>query len=573
MSRREAWLSALAVFVVALVVRAWAAASIEFPKPEDTAYYVGVARNFVEGRGLVSDAIWSYHTQPLVFPKPAFEIWMPLPAFLAAIGIWLSGAAAPIPFDLAYRAAQPPFVIAGSLVAVLAWRLAADVAAERGLPAGRARTVALGTGLAAGVYLPLVLHSALTDSTMVFAALALACLLLMARVLRDPRGARWRDPRTMALGACLGLAALTRNEFVFLALAWVWFAWRLPAERLGDRPWPARLRLVATVAVVSLALYAPWMARNWAEFGTPLPGQAISNALSVTGFDIFAWDDPPTLDRYLALGPAALLEQRVVGLWHNLSAVLLLLGLPVAVAGVLALPWQARGAALRPLVVYAAAAFLVTGLVFPVATTWGTFLHAAAPVHVLVLLAALLALDGLIVRVGAWRGWTRPVAWLGPCLAVFGSTVFLLAFVPQFAAQSVGTARIYTALAERMAAIGEPFVPFGDTIYIHDYPIWLAETARVRTLALPDESPADVLDLAAAFPGTAWLIMSRDDHGDWPAILDGPGPDRACFREVDLGTPPDGEAAAALALVRVFRIVCTTPDGLAPTVREGRDSP
>ena len=65
MSRREAWLSAGAVFALALVVRAVAAATLSFPVPEDTAYYAGVARNLVEGRGLVSDALWSYGTPPL----------------------------------------------------------------------------------------------------------------------------------------------------------------------------------------------------------------------------------------------------------------------------------------------------------------------------------------------------------------------------------------------------------------------------------------------------------------------------------------------------------------------------
>ena len=43
-SRREAWLSVLLVFGVAIGVRILAAAIIGFPKPEDTAYYVGVAR-------------------------------------------------------------------------------------------------------------------------------------------------------------------------------------------------------------------------------------------------------------------------------------------------------------------------------------------------------------------------------------------------------------------------------------------------------------------------------------------------------------------------------------------------
>ena len=109
---------------------------------------------------------------------------------------------------------------------------------------------------------------------------------------------------------------------------WAWLAWRL-----RDEPRPVRLRLIAVVAVVSLLVFAPWAVRNWAVFGNPLPGQAISNAMSVTGFDIFAWNDPPTLSRYLAVGPAGLLEMRLTGIAHNLFNVLLLLGIPMSVIG------------------------------------------------------------------------------------------------------------------------------------------------------------------------------------------------------------------------------------------------
>ena len=49
MTRREAWLTAVGLFAVALLVRAVFAAQIVFPKPEDTAYYVGVARNLRRG--------------------------------------------------------------------------------------------------------------------------------------------------------------------------------------------------------------------------------------------------------------------------------------------------------------------------------------------------------------------------------------------------------------------------------------------------------------------------------------------------------------------------------------------
>ena len=79
-----------------------------------------------------------------------------------------------------FAAAQVSSVLVGLVVPVLAWRLAADVAEERGLPAGRGPVLAIGAGLTAAVYLPLLLHSTLPDSTMLFAVLALAAGLLMA---------------------------------------------------------------------------------------------------------------------------------------------------------------------------------------------------------------------------------------------------------------------------------------------------------------------------------------------------------------------------------------------------------
>ena len=133
MTRREAWLTALGLFAIALAVRVVAASPIAFPKPEDTAYYVGVARNLVEGgagRGLVSDALWSFGTPPLVFPRPAFEVWLPLPSLLAAIPLLLSGASAPIPLETAMRAAQVVSTVAGAIV------VRADVAPRRRRRAG-----------------------------------------------------------------------------------------------------------------------------------------------------------------------------------------------------------------------------------------------------------------------------------------------------------------------------------------------------------------------------------------------------------------------------------------------------
>ncbi len=543
MTRREAVLSAVGIFAVAFVVRVVFASQIVFPKPEDTAYYVGVARNLLEGRGLVSDALWSYGTPPLEFPRQAFEVWLPLPSFLAAIPMAILGTT--------FAAAQWSSVLAGAIVPVLAWRLAADVAVERGLPLGRAPTLAVGTGLTAAVYLPLLLHSALPDSTMPFAVLALASCLVMSRIAADPRGARLTDPRVIGLGVLIGLAGLTRNEAVFVGLAWVIVAWGI---RGLDRS--TRARLIATVAVVAGLVFLPWAIRDWAAFGSPFPGQALTNALSVSGFDIFAWNDPPTLSRYLAVGPARLVEMRVEGLSHNLFSVLLLTGLPISLVGLIGLPWAVRGAAIRPVVIVSFGAFLVTSLVFPVATTWGTFLHAAGPFHVLLVVSALLALDALIAWVGLRLGWTRPVAWLGPLLGIFGSLLFSVALLPAFGASSRGTAERYEALAARMAEIGHPLDASAGPI-ITNFPIWMAETQRIPSLALPDEPPRDVLDLATDPRFNAKLVVLLDaDSTHWPHDIDAGVDGAACFRELDLGPDTSPGSAGPLAGVRAFEVVC-----------------
>jgi hypothetical protein len=540
-SRREMVASAVAIFVVALIVRVVFAAQIVFPKPEDTAYYVGVARNLIDGRGLVSDALWSYSTPPLEFPRPAFEVWLPLPTFLAAIPMAILGPT--------FAASQVSSILIGAVVPVLAWRLALDVATERGLGTERARWVSLGTALTTAVYLPLVLNSALPDSTMLFGAIVLAACLLMTRIAGDPRGARVGDPRLLALGALLGLGALTRNETVLLALIWVVMAWRSAGATSAER-----VRMVGVVAIVALLFFAPWAYRNYVEFGNPLPGQAISNALYLTGYDIFAWNDPPTLARHLTLGPAGLVGLRVTGLEHNLINVLLLLGLPVSAVGLIALPWQGRGFGIRPLLAISLVMFLVTSLLFPAATQWGTFLHAAGPVHVLLVLSGILGLDAAITRLGGRLGWTRSVSWVGAVGSVAVCLMFSAVLLPTYGEGSRDTARHFEELGLRMAAIGRPLDRSAGPV-ISNFPIWMAETQRVSALALPNEPPQDVLDLAGHFDRTRLLVLVGPGGSHWPADVESGQPGSDCFTPLDLGTYA-GPGADPLADTTVYDIAC-----------------
>jgi hypothetical protein len=259
---------------------------------------------------------------------------------------------------------------------------------------------------------------------------------------------------------------------------------------------------------------------------------------------------------------------------------------PLSIVGLIGLPWIARrqgdteasaatearggteaGAAtptavdpLRPLLIFSIITFLVASLVFPVSTTWGTFLHAAGAIHVLLVISALLVLDRVIGWMGRRRGWTNPVAWLGPAFAIAGCLLFTFTLL-------IEDGRTSRAHAERYAAIAAAFsgvAPDGSGVdlaaepgpVITDFPIWFAEETRHHTLALPDESIASVLDLARSFtPPARYVVVEASNEGEFlTAVLAGE-PQADCFVPVALPELPayPGELDSIL----VFRIRCT----------------
>ena len=90
---------------------------------------------------------------------------------------------------------------------------------------------------------------------------------------------------------------------------------------------------------------------------------------------------------------------------------------------------------------------------------------------------------------------------------------------------------------------------------ITNFPIWLGVATGAEALALPNESPASVADLATHF-GSRLLVMVGDEHGDWPAVLDEGGPGTECFHELAVPVPADPKRAEALDDVRVFEVAC-----------------
>jgi hypothetical protein len=147
------------------------------------------------------------------------------------------------------------------------------------------------------------------------------------------------------------------------------------------------------------------------------------------------------------------------------------------------------------------------------------------------------------------------VAWLGAALTVSASLLFLAAptGMPFVGGQSQALAARYAAIEEAFAADGRPIT--GQGPIITNFPVWLGVATGAQALALPNESPASVADLAQTF-GSRLLIMVGDEHGDWPAVLADGSPGADCFHEVELPSPTDERHAEALEEVRVFEVAC-----------------
>jgi hypothetical protein len=506
-----------ALYVLGLAIGLLVIALVRDPLSEGTSYYVDVARNLVNGRGPVIDAIWSYATPPLTLPRPAFELWQPMASFVAAAGLAL--------FGPSFSAAQMGFVLLGATLAPMAWLVARDTARALKLDERRSMTVELGAALLTASSAPLLLATGAPDSTIPFAVLGVAAGLLIPRAVAGER------KNVIALGVTLGLAYLTRMEAVWLGVAFV--VGSLLAGQSVARTFATSTGVAAIAALVAL----PWWARNLAVFGTPLPGQVTDNIFLTRNEQIFAYTDQPTLSGFLAQGLLTILGNIGGALWHDAVDVLVVGAGPVAVIGLVTVAAALAGRTslsrqgpLAMLLLSGAITFFATSVLFPVATLWGTFEHAAGPLHVGLIVAAVVGLDAFVARIRVWRSWPRSNSWLAPA-------ALALATIPITSLALVGAANAALTDSAHIQSVAAA-LPGGAEPVITDRPIWLSSATGRPALALPDEAVGSITQLARDF--NAGLVVVTEPRGAFPGVLRS-AEAAACFVEVP-GMPSESAA-------------------------------
>ncbi len=484
------WLP-LTLVMLALGVRLLTAWPLQQPGYTDAYYYAVGAQQLHAGQGFDEPFIWNYLDPPESVPHPGYRYWMPLTAILGWLGLTLLGDS--------FGALQAPFVLISALLPLVTYAIAWDLTHKR-KHAVLAGLLAVFPGFYSHVLV-------LPDSFAPFALAGSICLWAAGRGLRDGR------PLWFGLsGLAAGAAHLSRADGLLLlgiALAAA-IAVLLPRARPEAGSRQVRGTWLAGAGLVLggyLMVVGPWFWRNWAVFGSPLPGAGVKTMFLTSYDDMFAYGRALDWQAYLAWGWREIIGSKLQALWLNLQRLwvedLLIFLLPLTVLGL----WRSRRERmLWPFFLYLPLLFIAMTFIFTFPGPRGGLFHSGGALLPVVFATAGPGLEAAL----RWatrrlRGWHIGTAW-----RVFAiGTVGLAALVAALALWRSGVYngawndrdKAYADIEDWLDAedAGKPLVMVGNA------PGFTWHTG-LMAIAIPNESLATILDVADRY-GARYLVL------------------------------------------------------------------
>jgi 4-amino-4-deoxy-L-arabinose transferase-like glycosyltransferase len=305
------WLNSIFILalVLAAITRILFAAVSEHPGHGDSAYYLTLAQNIADGRGLVIDYIWNFlHHYPNL-THPAGDYWMPLTSIIISPFILL--------FAKSLFASLLPSIIFGLILSLITYRIAAFYFESRSVACWSAIFI---------LFVPALFNfSLLTDSTIYYALFVALGLYLMARGISRPR-------YLLLSAVCAGLAQMTRQDGVLLILTLIFLV------VIAKYSWRRKILYLATSIVVYIVILIPLFAINLHYYGILLITGSAKTIYLTNYEDLYSYSKHLTLDNYLAWGIKNIIYSKLNMLLHNIKTTLAISGwfiLPLIGLGVI----------------------------------------------------------------------------------------------------------------------------------------------------------------------------------------------------------------------------------------------
>jgi len=272
----------LALCLVSFALKGLVAAGREVPGHGDVSHYFALARNLAEGRGMWMASLSTWLGEPTGLPVYGASYWMPLPAWIAELGMRWRG-------ETSFEAAGLGMIALTSLVPLLTYLLGRDLL-------GSARAGLVGALLATSFHLFLDKASLpLTHGgVLVFGGFALWAIV---RSLESPR-------HLWLAGLFIAASQLNRSDGL------LWLPVLLVAHRLRPGgPTPLR-QLWPALAAYAISI-GPFLYANFEAIGRLWPGSLLDVALLPSYPWLYALPERLTLDAYLAPGLASILGDKL----------------------------------------------------------------------------------------------------------------------------------------------------------------------------------------------------------------------------------------------------------------------
>jgi len=385
------WRDYLIITLLGAVVLGVTASFLDSPGYMDAEYYYGMGIRIAKYGELSEPFIWNYLTEVQTIPHPGFSYWMPLPALVASIGMWITGI-------FSFSAARSgPIAIAMLIPAVsmgLCYRLTGK------------RLISWLAGLLAVFPAFYNIFFTTTDSFGVM-------MLLGGFYLLTALGNNSRR-KFIVLGLLTGLLHLTRPDGL------LWFAAGLLLVYKSDKKkWESGVLLI----IGYLLVMGPWFIRNISVLGEILPG-ASSKVLWLRDYDelfLFQTRDL-NFKHWYSQGWVQIFRNIVTSVWVNLKTLLFVQGqlalFPLILLG-LRKYW--RNTAVQSILIVWGLDFLLMSVVFPFAGMRGGYLHSGSGFQPLFWSLSAAGFAYLIAIGVRERNWTSPKAEL-----LFGASLVVI---------------------------------------------------------------------------------------------------------------------------------------------------
>jgi hypothetical protein len=385
------WKNYLAAFLLGICIFALYALMQAAPGYMDAEYYYSMGLRIARNSTFSEPFLWNYLHPLREVPHPGFTYWMPLPAFLAAAGMVITGI-------INFTGAKIGSVIIAGLIPVITMKLAYDISGKRSTS-----YLAGAFSLAPVFYIPFL---GTTDSFGLMMVLGGVFVLAI----------RKKDRRRylFLLGLLAGLIHLTRADgLIWLAIA-SWITLLSTKNKLAS---------LGLVLVGYIIIMGPWFIRNWISFGEVLPS-GTTNVFWMTKYnDLFSYQPSKiSFNNWLQQGWLLITSNIVKAFLANLKTLIFVQG-QILLAPLMGIGfWMyKKEISIRGAFAGLGLIFIVMTVFFPFAGQRGGYLHSGAALQPLLWVLAGCGFDKLISIGVEKRRWET-----GKATLLFGVSLVLV---------------------------------------------------------------------------------------------------------------------------------------------------